>query len=148
VSVDVVVHADPTHAWAIAALEYDRRARPASLLATERLDAVFTASERRVAARKPTLDTWAGRLAAKHAIGALIERCTGDAPTLADIEVLPAPDGRCVDPFRCLQGHPLRVRVRSRPDLDPRITVSVSHERRLAVALAGLLRSPSSTPGG
>ena|SRR5438309_2159063 len=94
---------------------------------------VFTPRERRSLAPK-SAESRTARLAAKRAVIDLV----GGSPALGDVEVTPAPIGLCHDPFRCAQGHPLRVTVRGRaPSADGApVGVSVSHAGGVAVALA------------
>lgn len=132
--------------WAIATLEFDRWGRLADLVEPASAADVFSPAERRVAARKPTLDSWAGRLVGKHAVAAVVWKATGIELSIGSIELVPRPVATCTNPYRCAQGHPLEVRLRRGPLVDHTLLVSLTHERGLAAGLAWCRRlAPTST---
>ncbi|SHN27628.1 hypothetical protein [Cryptosporangium aurantiacum] len=113
------------------------RGSVAALLDGRPVEEVFTAAERLRCAERPGLGRAAGLLAAKRAVLAALG--APDGVRWADVEVLPDAV-RCPDPARCTASHPPAVRLRGAlPDrLAPgeSVTVSISHARTVAVALA------------
>jgi holo-[acyl-carrier protein] synthase len=123
--------------WGSAAVAFRGLSDPAQLVAPMPLDTVYTRAERLRSGEGRTLQHWAGRLAAKHAVLRLL----GVAPTpesLRGVEVLPRPSAMCARGAACRHGHPPEVHLRAplSTDADTRIRVSVSHTADLAVAVA------------
>ncbi|MEU9835641.1 phosphopantetheinyl transferase [Streptosporangium sp. NPDC048047] len=129
--------------WGSAVVGYEGFTRPHELVGAMPLEEVFTPAERVRSADGRTLQHWAGRLAAKHAVLRLL----GMRPTaerLGQVEVLPVPTPACRGDAACRDMHPPSVRLTGRlAGLDgpgTRIRVSLSHTSRRALAVA--LRTP------
>lgn len=125
--------------WGFAEVGFAGLTRPGELIAGLRLDEVYTRSERLRSGAGRTLQHWAGRLAAKHAVLRLLDV----APTaghLRGTEVLPRPAATCRRDAGCAHGHPPAVRLGgelARLAGGRQIRISISHtgDRALAVAL-------------
>ncbi|AOS61969.1 holo-ACP synthase [Actinoalloteichus hymeniacidonis] len=107
------------------------------------LDEVFTRAERLRSGAGRTLQHWAGRLAAKHAVLRLLA-VEESAEHLGQVEVLPQPSPMCAANTACLHGHPpgvrfggdLARRVAERGDEQIRVSISHTQDTALSVAIA------------
>jgi phosphopantetheinyl transferase (holo-ACP synthase) len=117
----------------------DLRTPSPELVDRESATSVFTVRERREARAGRGLESWAGRLAAKHAVARAVGRAPDVGPaTIRAIEILPdrsncSAGGRCASPHR-----PIVARApgaATRGEVVP-IGVSISHLRSIAVAVA------------
>ncbi|HZQ27696.1 MAG TPA: hypothetical protein VFA94_08355 [Acidimicrobiales bacterium] len=100
---------------------------------------VFTEAERRHCAARPSLERWAGRLAAKRAVLASL----GDrAAPLREVEVIPGPHEGEALPHLCALGHRPVVRLSGSAAATAArlhvagVELSISHGDGMAVALA------------
>jgi phosphopantetheinyl transferase (holo-ACP synthase) len=111
---------------------------PTALVAPLALADVYTTAERRVSAAGRGVEGYAGRLAVKRAVvHALTTAGACEAPLeLVEVEVLPRSEHRCFDADRCRQGHPPSVRLCAPATRVANVEVSVSHTRRIAMAVA------------
>lgn len=125
--------------WGSAAVAFGGLTAPWQLVDPMPLEAVFTRAERLRSGAGRTLQHWAGRLAAKHAVLRLLEEPATPA-NLGAVEVLPRPTPLCHRTAACLHGHPPAVRLTGALDGreagGTRIRVSVSHTADLAFAVA------------
>ncbi|MGX7825649.1 phosphopantetheinyl transferase [Actinokineospora sp. 24-640] len=124
--------------WGSAAVAFRGLSDPAELVAPMALEAVYTRAERVRSGEGRTLQHWAGRLAAKHAVLRLLG-VAATPESLAGVEVLPRPSAMCARGAACLHGHPPEVHLRAplrADDVRTRIRISVSHTADLAVAVA------------
>jgi phosphopantetheinyl transferase (holo-ACP synthase) len=111
---------------------------------------VYTRAEQRYCDRRQDLTGWAGRLAAKLAVADLFG-IDADAALearrdvgLQFVEILPSPSVPCPDGAGCTKPHPPDVRFLSESSEgfgitrreDESVKVSISHTRRMALALA------------
>ncbi|GGS16459.1 phosphopantetheinyl transferase [Actinokineospora fastidiosa] len=121
--------------WGSAVVAFRGLSAPEELVAPMALDSVYTRAERLRSGEGRTLQHWAGRLAAKHAVLRLLGVPVSEE-SLGGVEVLPRPSAMCARSAACLHGHPPEVRLRSPLSADRPIRVSVSHTADLAVAVA------------
>jgi phosphopantetheinyl transferase (holo-ACP synthase) len=122
---------------------------------------VFTARERQAGLRGPAPGTWAGRLAAKAAVLAVLGLPapadpvppSGELPWAA-VEILPDSQGLCAVPGACERSHRPAVTLHGQAaallGTGERVAVSISHSAATAVALAARITgavtpSPSDT---
>ncbi|MGN9836980.1 phosphopantetheinyl transferase [Nonomuraea sp. H19] len=127
--------------WSCSRVDFGGVADPAELVRPAPLEAVFTRDERLRSRTRSTLASWAGRLAAKHAVTRALGYDTPPA-ALTGVEILPAVPPDCPRGHACPHGHPPEVRLgqdyaeRAAGAGAARIQVSVSHTSRVAVAVA------------
>ncbi|GAA3025548.1 phosphopantetheinyl transferase [Streptosporangium longisporum] len=96
--------------WGSAIVGHAGLAGPRDLVGDMPLEVVYTRAERLRSSGGRTLQHWAGRLAAKHAVLRLL----GLPPTperLGQVEILPLPTAACRADRACLGGHPPAVRL-------------------------------------
>ncbi|MEU4833937.1 phosphopantetheinyl transferase [Streptosporangium sp. NPDC023615] len=97
--------------WGSAIVGHAGLSGPRELVGDMPLEVVYTRAERLRSSGGRTLQRWAGRLAAKHAVLRLL----GLPPTperLGQVEILPLPTAACRADRACLGGHPPVVRLR------------------------------------
>ncbi|MGW5050514.1 phosphopantetheinyl transferase [Actinokineospora sp. NPDC004072] len=121
--------------WGSAVVAFGGLSAPEELVAPMALDTVYSRAERLRSTEGRTLQHWAGRLAAKHAVLRLLGVPVSEE-SLGGVEVLPQPSPMCSRSAACLHGHPPEVRLRSPLTATGSIRVSVSHTADLAVAVA------------
>ncbi|GAA1307775.1 phosphopantetheinyl transferase [Saccharothrix xinjiangensis] len=130
--------------WGGASVAFGGLTAPWQLVDPMPLEAVFTRAERLRSGAGRTLQHWAGRLAAKHAVLRLLGEPATPA-NLGAVEVLPRPTPLCHRTAACLHGHPPGVRLTGvlggreaggGEAGGARIRVSVSHTADLAFAVA------------
>jgi phosphopantetheinyl transferase (holo-ACP synthase) len=128
--------------WAAARVAFAGVATPAALVHPAQVANVFTRAEQVRSISGRTIAHWAGRLAAKYAVVALLGGDTCGAGQLGEAEVLPRPTAACRRSAACLDGHPPAVRLRgSLAALAAargvaEIQISVTHAAGVAVAVA------------
>ncbi|MFI6507582.1 hypothetical protein ACIBCT_08260 [Streptosporangium sp. NPDC050855] len=96
--------------WGSAIVGHAGLTGPHELVGDMPLEVVYTRAERVRSSGGRTLQHWAGRLAAKHAVLRLL----GLPPTperLGQVEILPLPTAACREDRACLGGHPPAVRL-------------------------------------
>lgn len=123
--------------WGSAVVSFRGLTAPEDLVAPMTVDTVYTRAERLRSSEGRTLQHWAGRLAAKHAVLRLLG-VPATAESLGGVEVLPRPSALCARNAACLHGHPPEVHLHPplRGTTATRIRISVSHTADLAVAVA------------
>lgn len=119
-------------------VDYGRSATPADLVAPHDLAVVFTADERRHCVQGGrSLHHWAGRLAAKRAVLAVLD-IAESGRALRAAEIVPGPHERAtVEPHLCRLGHRPTVHLDARviPTAET-VELSISHTDGVAVAIA------------
>ncbi|MFI0424807.1 phosphopantetheinyl transferase [Spongiactinospora sp. 9N601] len=125
--------------WGFAQVGFAGLTRPQELVADLRLEEVYTRPERLRSGAGRTLQHWAGRLAAKHAVLRLLD-VAPTAEHLRGAEVLPRPAANCRRDAGCAHGHPPAVRLvgdlaKLAAEREIRISISHTGDRALAVAL-------------
>ncbi|MFC7612588.1 hypothetical protein ACFQV2_01895 [Actinokineospora soli] len=96
--------------WGSAVVSFRGLSAPEDLVAPMSVDTVYTRAERLRSSEGRTLQHWAGRLAAKHAVLRLLG-VPATAESLGGVEVLPRPSALCARNAACLHGHPPEVRL-------------------------------------
>ncbi|MBF8186916.1 phosphopantetheinyl transferase [Nonomuraea sp. K274] len=134
--------------WSCSRVDYGSAGAPADLVRPAPLEAVFTRLERLRSGAGASLASWAGRLAAKHAVIEALGYDRAPGP-LSEVEILPATPPGCRRGQACPHGHPPAVRFggklaeRAAGAGIARIQVSVSHTSHVALAVALVTRTPN-----
>ncbi|WP_277209533.1 hypothetical protein [Isoptericola croceus] len=131
--------------WGSGVVGFAGLCSPSQLVAPLSPGQVFTRAERLRSGTGRTLEHWAGRLAAKHAVLSLLE-VPDRQRWLVEVEVLPRPTPICRRTEACLHGHPPRALLgealrAGRLDPEAVVRVSISHTAELALAVAAVTAS-------
>lgn len=129
------------HSCGVAMIDFGGFHTPEQMLGRMDPDRVFTRVETLRSRQGVTLQHWAGRLAAKHAVLRLLGLPVTEE-WLFQAEVVPSPSSLCRSDHRCLHGHPPRVVLG--PDLElavmadgcDAVVVSITHSDTTSLAVA------------